>query len=98
MSWTMVGALGEHFGASAVVASLLYVGHQVRQSNRIARTEAYRAVTLSWARMLHQCADDLDLHLLDPRPFARAGGGVQISLLDAGSPFNSEERSRQYPG
>jgi hypothetical protein len=54
----MVGALGELFGALAVVASLLYVGNQVSQNNRIARAEAYRDVTLSWARMLHQWADD----------------------------------------
>jgi hypothetical protein len=58
MNWTMVGALGELFGALAVVASLLYVGHQVRQNNRIARAEAFRDVTLSWARMLHRWADD----------------------------------------
>ena len=58
MNWTMVGALGEFFGAIAVVASLLYVGHQVRQNNRIASAEAYRDVTLSWARMLHLWADD----------------------------------------
>jgi len=54
----MVGALGELFGALAVVASLLYVGHQVRQNNRIARAEAFRDVTLSWAGMLHRWADD----------------------------------------
>lgn len=58
MNWQMVGALGELFGALAVVASLLYVGHQVRQNNRIARAEAYRDVTLSWARMLHLWAND----------------------------------------
>jgi len=58
MRWTMVGALGELFGAIAAVASLLYVGHQVRQNNRIARAEAYRDVTFSWARMFHQRADD----------------------------------------
>jgi hypothetical protein len=58
MNWTMVGALREFFGAFAVVASLLYVGHQVRQNNRLASAEAYRDVTLSWARMLHLWADD----------------------------------------
>jgi len=58
MNWTMVGALGELFGALAVVASLLYVGNQVHQNNRIARAEAYRDVTLSWARMLHLWAND----------------------------------------
>ena len=53
MNWTMVGALGEMAGAIAVVASLFYVGHQVRQNNRIARAEACRDVTLSWAKMPH---------------------------------------------
>jgi len=58
MDWTMVGALGEVAGAGAVVASLLYVGRQVRQNNRIARAEAYREVTMGWARLLHLWADD----------------------------------------
>jgi hypothetical protein len=58
MDWTMVGALGEVAGAVAVVASLLYVGRQVRQNNRIARAEAYRDVTMGWARLLHLWADD----------------------------------------
>ena len=58
MDWTMVGALGEWAGAIAVVASLLYVGGQVHQNNRIARAEAYRDVTLSWAKMLHLWAND----------------------------------------
>ncbi|MDH3206541.1 MAG: hypothetical protein OEO79_08010 [Gemmatimonadota bacterium] len=58
MDWTMVGALGEAAGAVAVVASLLYVGRQVRQNNRIARAEAYRDVTMGWAKLLHLWADD----------------------------------------
>ena len=58
MDWTMVGALGEVAGAVAVVASLLYVGRQVGQNNRIARAEAYREVIMGWARLLHRWADD----------------------------------------
>ncbi|MGE0159948.1 MAG: hypothetical protein AB7T31_11110 [Gemmatimonadales bacterium] len=58
MDWTMVGALGEVGGAVAVVASLLYVGRQVRQNNRIARAEAYREITMGWAQLLHRWADD----------------------------------------
>jgi len=77
MDWTMVGALGEVAGAAAVVASLLYVGRQVRQNNRIARAEAYRDVTMGWARLLHLWADD--------RPAAKvlmeSGGGMRLADL-----------------
>lgn len=77
MDWTMVGALGEVSGAIAVVASLLYVGRQVRQNNRIARAEAYREVTMGWARLLHLWADD--------RPSAKAlmesGTGTRLANL-----------------
>ncbi len=80
MNWTMIGALGELGGAIAVVASLLYVGHQVQQNNRIARAEAYRDITLSWAKMLHQWAND--------PPAARVfmEGGAVIRLADLPEP------------
>ena len=47
----MLGALGEFFGALAVVASLLYVGHQLRQNNRIARSDrdSWRALRGSYS-------------------------------------------------
>ncbi len=77
MDWTIVGALGEVGGAIAVVASLLYVGRQVRQNNSIARAEAYREITMGWARLLHLWADD--------RPTARAlmqsGSGIRLTDL-----------------
>jgi hypothetical protein len=76
MDWTMVGALGEVAGAGAVVASLLYVGHQVRQNNRIARAEAYREVTMGWARLLHLWADD------PPTAKALMESGTGIRLAD----------------
>jgi len=76
----MVGAVGEVAGAVAVVASLLYVGRQVQQNNRIARAEAYRDVTMGWARLLHLWADD--------RPAAKAlmesGGGTRLADLPEG--------------
>lgn len=81
MDWTIVGALGEWAGAIAVVASLLYVGHQVQQNNRIARAEAYRDVTLSWARMLHQWAGDPPA----AKAFLDAGKGVRLADLPEGA-------------
>jgi hypothetical protein len=77
MDWTMVGALGEMAGAVAVVASLLYVGHQVRQNNRIARAEAYRDVTLSWAKMLHLWASDAPA----AKAFMDSASGVRLADL-----------------
>lgn len=77
MNWTMVGALGEWAGAIAVVASLLYVGNQVHQNNRIARAEAYRDVTLSWARMLHQWASDPPA----AKAFMDGGSGLRLDEL-----------------
>lgn len=77
MNWTMIAALGEWAGAAAVVASLLYVGHQVQQNNRIARAEAYREVTLSWARMLHLWAGDPPA----AKAFLEADSGVPLADL-----------------
>lgn len=58
MDWTAVGAVGELLGAVAVVATLLYLARQVRQSNRIARAEAYRAAMLKAADMMENWCQD----------------------------------------
>jgi hypothetical protein len=53
-----VGAVGELLGAVAVVATLLYLARQVRQSNRIARAEAFRAAMLKAADMMEDWCQD----------------------------------------
>jgi len=58
VDWTAVGAAGELLGAVAVVASLLYVARQVKQSNRIARAEAFRAAMLKAADMMEDWCQD----------------------------------------
>lgn len=83
MNWTIVGALGEWAGAIAVVASLLYVGHQVQQNNRIARAEAYREVTLSWAGMLHHWASDGPA----AKAFMESGRGIRLADLPEGARY-----------
>lgn len=40
MEWDAIGAIGEILGAVAVFASLLYLGAQIRMSNRLARAES----------------------------------------------------------
>ena len=42
MDWTAVGAMAELFGAVAVVASLLYVGRQIKQNTMAARASAFQ--------------------------------------------------------
>jgi hypothetical protein len=58
VNWTALGAVGELLGAVAVVASLLYVARQVKQSNRIARAEAFRAAMLKAADMMEDWCQD----------------------------------------
>ena len=43
MNWEVTGAVVEIVGAIAVVASLVYLGQQIRFSNRLAQAEAWRS-------------------------------------------------------
>jgi len=44
MNWDALGALGEIVGAAAVVASLIYLATQMRQTNTLARAATYEAI------------------------------------------------------
>jgi hypothetical protein len=46
VDWNAVGALGEVLGAIAVVFTLAYLAKQVRQSNRIAKADAFRSARI----------------------------------------------------
>ncbi len=58
MNWTAVGAIGEALGAIAVVLTLAYLAKQVRQSNRIAKAEAFRSARVRLADLLESWAAD----------------------------------------
>lgn len=45
MNWLAISAVGEIIGALAVVCSLIYLGNQVRNSNRIATNESESSLT-----------------------------------------------------
>jgi hypothetical protein len=60
MDWNAAGALGEVLGAIAVVFTLAYLAKQVRQSNRIAKAEAFRSARLRLAGLLNSWADHED--------------------------------------
>jgi len=49
-----LGAIGELVGGVAVIASLLFVGQQVRQSNRLERAESQRTVTRDYVATMLQ--------------------------------------------
>lgn len=44
MNWEMVGAIGEVFGAFAVILTLVYLARQLKQQNKIARYNAEQAL------------------------------------------------------
>lgn len=56
LNWTAVGAVGELLGGLVVIATLIYLGQQVRQSNRLARAEAYRLTLHRFSEISHEWA------------------------------------------
>ena len=44
MNWEAIGAVGEIIGAIAVIASLLFVGNQLRQGQMIERASGQRDI------------------------------------------------------
>lgn len=76
----MIGAVGEIIGALAVVASLVYVGRQVRLGNALARAEAYRVVSLRMSELLAGWAmDDEFLRTVREGVFERKAGLSDLS-------------------
>lgn len=60
MTITELGAIGELVSGGAVVVSLIYVGLQVRQSNRLEKAESQRTITRDYVSTMLQA----DAHLL----------------------------------
>lgn len=73
MNWEMFGAIAEMLGGVAVIASLIFVGFQLRQQSNIERAKAQRELLLQireWVSMpsrdqdyfdaIRRCLDDFD--------------------------------------
>lgn len=78
MNWDAIGAVGEVLGALVVVASVLYLGRQVSQTNRIARTSVSREYQNRYGELYQWIATDpsitsLAAKLRDPEYRARTG-------------------------
>ena len=54
MNWEMIGALGELMGATAVVLTLFYLAHQVREASREAQRNR-------WGDLNHEISRVADL-------------------------------------
>lgn len=44
MNWDAIGAVGEIAGAAVVIATLVFLSRQIRQSNHIAQGQAMREI------------------------------------------------------
>jgi len=52
MNWDAIGSIAEYIGAIGVILSLVYVGRELRQSNKMARSatrQEMTATTSNWA-------------------------------------------------
>ena len=58
INWDAVGALSEAFGVIAVVASLIFVGLQIRQSTNAAKIEAVHDISTEWRGVYQAAAGD----------------------------------------
>jgi hypothetical protein len=61
MNWEALGAIAESVGAFGVVASLLYVGLQVRQNTRSVRAATYETLARSSGEFLSPLVEDPEL-------------------------------------
>ena len=58
MNWDAIGAIGELLGALVVVATLVYLSRQVRESNKHASSEVERHIQEKWNEMLMYWSKD----------------------------------------
>jgi hypothetical protein len=57
MNWEAIGAVGELLSAVVVVASVIYLGIQIRANTRVSQNEAYRETAEIWNGFLRMLAD-----------------------------------------
>jgi hypothetical protein len=61
MNWNMLGALGELLGAAAVVATLFYLSHQVREASQEGRRNRFGDLHNELTRVVQSWADNTEL-------------------------------------
>lgn len=85
MNWEAFGAIGEFVGAIGVIASLLYVGVQVRQNTRSVRAATYDSLVRSNGEWLKALIADPDL-----------ASGFEVAVADWGNVDEVERPRTMY--
>ena len=67
MEWDAIGAIGEVLGAVAVIATLLYLGTQISQTNRIAKSSVARELQQKYSDIYTLIATDSEIRGLVTR-------------------------------
>ena len=80
MNWEAIGALGEIIGALAVVASLLFVGVQVRRTNLDAKARASELWTVNYRDLLFNAASNSDEISRGYRSFSKLNDGEKMQF------------------
>ena len=61
MNWEMIGALGELLGAAAVVGTVFYLAHQVREASQEAQRTRFSDLQNEISRVVQSWSDNSDL-------------------------------------
>jgi hypothetical protein len=84
MNWDAIGAMAELAGAAAVVASLVYLATQIKQSSRVARAQAQDAAAQSFRQVTGAIMADPELNRL------------LVKAVDDWRDLPTEERARTW--
>ena len=79
MNWDAVIAVSEIIGVVAVIASLIYVGAQIRQNTDLARATIVHETSVSFSRIHELLADNAELSDI----YVRGVAGEELSVVDA---------------
>ena len=100
-----LGAIGELVGGMAVIASLIYVGLQVRQSNAINRAESIRSFVRDYNTFLYKILENDDVMRRATVDFEGMSGSDQTKahllflsqfMLGLGDSIASPDRSDTF--
>jgi len=80
VNWDAIGAIAELLAAVGVIASLIYLGIQIRQNTRTERARAFQDVFSSFTAQNHEMfsPQNIDLLITGMRDFKSLSGGDKL--------------------
>jgi hypothetical protein len=84
MNWEAFGAIGEIVGAAAVIATLVYLSLQIRQTNKVNASAVRQSFYDSVARQMLHGTDSAEFHAMLDRACMRAdelSSGERFQLI-----------------